>query len=463
MISQLRRRSLPRRRPLLRRIVWIAVPVLGVFIIANVLMALVYQNKVLPNYTLGDRPIGNIAFDRLDEQVPIEQLLPANITLQKDQLHKQFGPRQLGIGVDWSATKRQLEARRSWLPLTALVWHHHIPLVLQIDKGKFGAAQQAIGQLFARAALPERIVFRDSAFAIATPEDGFATDDAQLQTVLVARLEQGKQQITVPTVVTHATEPSGTLGGELARLQQTLSAKITLTDGTHQQQLTASEIGRFYESSGQTMRFSTQQAAQVASDIAKTWGLTPINQGQAAVAAEYAINKSQPVTFRLANASVKVYRYCTAVKGGVSESVLPAFREKLAAVYGDPRSWNQAGIAFVNDESNCDYTAWLSSAAAMTTFSASICDNYYSCRVGPNVIINYDRWMGATDPWNAAHGSLEDYRVMVINHETGHWLGFAHRFCPGPGQPAPVMQQQSIDLQGCTFNPWPTPAELAAL
>jgi len=52
---------------------------------------------------------------------------------------------------------------------------------------------------------------------------------------------------------------------------------------------------------------------------------------------------------------------------------------------------------------------------------------------------------------------------MLINHEVGHWFGFEHKDCEGPGQPAPVMRQQSIDLQGCTFNPWPTNEERVEL
>jgi hypothetical protein len=50
---------------------------------------------------------------------------------------------------------------------------------------------------------------------------------------------------------------------------------------------------------------------------------------------------------------------------------------------------------------------------------------------------------------------LRDYRHMVVNHEAGHFLGFGHANCGGPGQLAPVMQQQSINLQGCQHNPWP--------
>ena len=62
--------------------------------------------------------------------------------------------------------------------------------------------------------------------------------------------------------------------------------------------------------------------------------------------------------------------------------------------------------------------------------------------------------------WNAARESLRDYRHMVVNHETGHWLGKGHASCPRRGALAPVMQQQSKGTQGCRLNPWPTLAEL---
>jgi hypothetical protein len=96
----------------------------------------------------------------------------------------------------------------------------------------------------------------------------------------------------------------------------------------------------------------------------------------------------------------------------------------------------------------------------MSSFGGA-CDVIWSCRSGPNVVINEDRWLGASPAWNETGASLTDYRNMVINHETGHWLGFGHQLCDAAGEAAPVMQQQSMGLQGCAPNPWPWPADPA--
>lgn len=156
---------------------------------------------------------------------------------------------------------------------------------------------------------------------------------------------------------------------------------------------------------------------------------------------------------------VPVVTYNVASRGTVSAD-LNEFAAQFNETLNSPNGWSRLGVRFEQVASGGRFTAWLSEASQMTSFSASGCDATVSCRVGNNVVINETRWQGGSDAWNAAGGSLRDYRHMVVSHETGHWLGHGHRSCSGAGNPAPVMQQQTIDMQGCTPNPWPLSQEL---
>ena len=69
-----------------------------------------------------------------------------------------------------------------------------------------------------------------------------------------------------------------------------------------------------------------------------------------------------------------------------------------------------------------------------------------------------------TDVWMSGGGDLARYRTMVINHEVGHRLGHIDNemTCAwgGAGQAAPLMQEQSIFLDGCAINEYPLDSEL---
>lgn len=158
-------------------------------------------------------------------------------------------------------------------------------------------------------------------------------------------------------------------------------------------------------------------------------------------------------------ASARVVTYSVITRGVITAD-LDQFRQQANDTLNDVRGWTKLGVVFQEVPTGGQFTLALSEASQMTTFSANGCDTQYSCRVGRFVIINQDRWLGATPSWNAAGGSLREYRHMVVNHETGHWLGHGHVACSGAGDAAPVMQQQSISLQGCSFNAWPTSNEL---
>jgi len=161
----------------------------------------------------------------------------------------------------------------------------------------------------------------------------------------------------------------------------------------------------------------------------------------------------------LYGAPTKVVTWDVSSRGEVRGD-LQEFKELTEQIYNDPRGWRRAGVKFEYVESGAQLHVVLASPQDVVSFSPSGCTDQWSCTVKPYVIINDDRWMGATDSYNSAGADLLDYRRMVMNHETGHWLGHDHLTTCGVNNLAPIMMQQSIDLRGCEANPWPLGDEL---
>jgi hypothetical protein len=206
--------------------------------------------------------------------------------------------------------------------------------------------------------------------------------------------------------------------------------------------------------------------SDVASKTTVTTQLQDLQELQRTAATLKAPSLQDPTWLKQQNAAeaakkqVASYEVTYSVSGkGVIGANMTEFREMANATLNDARGWSRMGVSFREVPSGGMFTLILSEATLVPSFSTG-CSAEYSCRVGKNIIINQDRWMGASASWNSTGGTLRDYRHMVINHETGHWLGHGHEVCGGAGKPAPVMLQQSIDLQGCRFNPWPLASEL---
>lgn len=75
-----------------------------------------------------------------------------------------------------------------------------------------------------------------------------------------------------------------------------------------------------------------------------------------------------------------------------------------------------------------------------------------SCWNGSRSVLNLTRWVAGASTYGS---DLTSYRQYLVSHEVGHGLGHGHVQCPAPGKPAPVMVQQTKDLEGCTPWPWP--------
>ncbi|NES12546.1 MULTISPECIES: DUF3152 domain-containing protein [Micromonospora] len=152
-----------------------------------------------------------------------------------------------------------------------------------------------------------------------------------------------------------------------------------------------------------------------------------------------------------------LHRYRVEVEQGTGQDA-DEFAGTVDAVLGDHRSWIASGelrVRRVAEAAAADFTIYLATPATSERMCAEgglSTERYTSCRLPGRVIINLARWMEAVPDYGAP---LEVYRTYVINHEVGHEFGELHQACPGPGAPAPVMQQQTYGLDGCVANAWP--------
>jgi hypothetical protein len=135
------------------------------------------------------------------------------------------------------------------------------------------------------------------------------------------------------------------------------------------------------------------------------------------------------------------------------------FRHRAAEMCRDPRGWSGAFIRFVRVRTGGAFSVVLAASEVMPTFGP-VCDTYWSCRAGRYAVVNEDRWRFGTPLFRRHGGTMREYRAMVTNRETGHWLGLGHAGCPSGGSAAPVMVQQSMGLHGCEPNAWPRAGEL---
>lgn len=453
--------KLQSRKPKLLK--YIAV-VICVLLLANVVCVVLYHGKALPNTKLGQTDISNMSSGQL-QMLPKTSGLQDTTTLTHSAQKAELRTQELGISVDKVATLQKVKSHwLHWVPLLSFVKSTTIPVVLHINEAQFNAAIQKITPTFELAPQDIHIAFNGQKFVQAPASDGYSINKSATERRILAAIALGSKTAQIATSVTKAPPHNSNLSADITRLNKEVATLVSFAVyGGEKTTPTLTDKAAWYVQNGQTMSFSREKVGIYLDKIAAKQKITLLNRTDLTTAAFYALSHQQTLDFRMIKQGNEKRTYCTAVRG-VAVSELTELNDKLAAVYADARGWSDDGrLGFEHVDSGCNYTVWLSAANQMTTFGA-ICDDYYNCQVGNSVVVNNDRWMSATVPWNQTGGSLEDYRVLIIDHETGHRLGFVDNpTCPGAGQPAYVMMQQSMDLKGCTFNIWPTTAELTQL
>ncbi|MEV6966875.1 DUF3152 domain-containing protein [Hamadaea sp. NPDC051192] len=176
------------------------------------------------------------------------------------------------------------------------------------------------------------------------------------------------------------------------------------------------------------------------------------------------VPETGPGTFAYAGGTGKVLgtagtlrKYQIAVEDESGQDAA-AFATAVEKILGDSRSWIAGGktkFQRVPKGSSHEFVIYLATPATSEKMCAAgglHTERFTSCRISGQVIINLARWLTAIPDYNAP---LDVYQAYAINHEVGHQLGLYHEACPGRGQTAPVMQQQTYGLKGCVANSWP--------
>lgn len=447
-----------------RKVSLITAAIVGLlFIGANALIWAMYRDRTYPQTRVLGNAIGAVSYDRLTQKIDERKLLPTTVQLTHQDQSVDVLLDDLGISKDAKRTTESATQQRTWLPILNLFRTTNLQAPVAVDTARFESKTTELSKTFRKDAVDARLNLAGATVTINQAADGYELAKDTLQSAVLRSLDSGQTHVPVPTSPIAPAITADTLRDKQKQLQDQLKGSVIYRFESKTKQASAEDIATWFVQTEETYALSLPAVQAYVTKVGKDFGIRVKDAATIAKDTVSAVSSAKPYDINLtAQKATKTYSYCVATRG-VDTSHLPTMRTMLKSAFSDDRGWSLDGlVSFQEVSSGCSFTVWLAAAEQMPSFG-TICDSMWSCRVGPNVVLNFDRWQSASPAWNANGGTLEEYRNMVINHETGHWLGFGHSHCPGTGQPAPVMQQQSINLQGCEFNAWPTASERDSL
>ena len=247
--------------------------------------------------------------------------------------------------------------------------------------------------------------------------------------------------------------PSNQTGQELENVD--MLPEIVLQDNEETNIIESPQENILPESDGAEVNITSFSIYQTSEQIIKNRSVPNINMNDGCLAEKplgndkiwHSPNESSNYDKRFFNISIQVEYGLFLNPNCLSEMII--------GVLNDPRGWatvENTNFKIVKKE-DADLNIVFASPDTVDELCYPLQTNgIYSCRNEKNVVLNIFRWFSGANDFD---NEIDTYRIYLINHEVGHYLGWGHTDCPSENALAPLMMQQSKSTGGCIPNGWP--------
>jgi hypothetical protein len=439
---------------------WVAgAAAFAVFVVGNFYIQFSFADKIYPGVRVGTVDVGGMT-----EQAATKAIEAA---AQSPVLDIQVGPATYSTAghdlgrpdVGRAVREAMNKGHTTPLPVAGLLqarWSGPVGLSYEMDSTAVAAYAKSLADKLVRLpadAVP--LVAGSQAFVI--PEkSGAKLNEAEIAEA-IAGVYGKSATLSLKTQTLKPLLETGAYAGDVQAAQAVMALNIRITVRRTATKVTPEQIGQWVVFAGPGKGIQVD-GAKVSSFVRSLAG--PFDRAAATAAIMSALQSKQDLDYaastRRSTAAPSLpaltpagpavtYKYCA------DESVRPVAKRVLAESSG----WAMGGkVAFV-EATDCHFQFAVLRSDQMAA-AATTCAGEVSCLSGSRLMFNSNNWALLPSGWS---GDLDSYRRELVNHETGHWLGFDHASCSGERDSTPVLSAPSVVIPGCSPNWYAVPAE----
>lgn len=271
---------------------------LGCFVVANLLLGVIFWHRLYPNTRVGGHAVGAVSYSAAAQKVGQLKLIPATVTLQQPGHSAAVTPHDLGIAVDTAKIVAQAK-HRSWLPLQNVFSTHNTPVYTTVNQKILAQKLAAVASGSKQDPTNARIVVQDNQFVLAGAVKGSQLDITGAEAVIARAVTRGQGSIKLPMRTIAPIITAASLQTNLHQLQAGQAIKLSYIYAAQTAQPSAAIIAGWYAQDGNTYTVQTGRIQAYISQVGAADGIRVQNLAQAVSATRQALQAAKQLAFTL--------------------------------------------------------------------------------------------------------------------------------------------------------------------